>query len=122
MFSVSVRDGFSAAHNLRGYEGNCEKLHGHNWRVEAVMEKEQVNDQGMVIDFRRAKELLAESLLRLDHAYLNELPEFQDVNPSSENIARFIFHRLKQALAETGCNLRTVSVWETASSCATYAE
>ena len=122
MYMVTVRGGFSAAHNLRGYHGNCEKLHGHNWKVEAVITAEELNKDGLAIDFREAKQLLKKVLKEIDHAYLNELPEFKEVNPTSENIAHFIYAKFNKLLKGKVCSLRSVSVWETDANCATYSE
>ena len=82
MFELIVHRDFSAAHSLRGYKGNCERLHGHNWKVEIRLEAKELDALGMVMDFREVKKAANEVLSRLDHSYLNELPEFQSENPS----------------------------------------
>ncbi len=122
MYTVTVREGFSAAHNLRGYHGNCEKLHGHNWKVEAVIGGGKLDKDGLLIDFREAKQLLHKVLKGIDHAYLNELLEFKELNPTSENIAHLIYKELSGLLKgkTCSCSLRSVSVWETDANCATY--
>ena len=116
MFTVRVNANFSAAHSLRGYRGKCDKLHGHNWTVEAAVAADTLDPQGMVVDFTVLKKRLHKVLEGLDHAYLNDLAYFKKVNPSSENIARFIYDRLKVQ------GLHSVRVWETENSCAEYRE
>lgn len=122
MFEISVMMGFSAAHKLREYRGKCEKLHGHNWQVEAVFGVRQLNKSGMVMDFTAAKKLLKAAVKDFDHRYINELRYFKKVNPTSENIARFIFQKLIKKAKTRTCTVLRVSVWETPGSRATYYE
>jgi len=116
MYSVKVEANFSSAHNLRGYKGKCERLHGHNWKVELVAAKRRLDKIGMVLDFRFIKDKLNAVLEKLDHEYLNNLPYFKKVNPTSENIAKYIFDQLKPGVPE----IKSVTVWESDSSSATY--
>jgi 6-pyruvoyltetrahydropterin/6-carboxytetrahydropterin synthase len=116
MYSVKVEANFSSAHNLRGYRGKCEELHGHNWRVEVVSSCSQLDKAGMVLDFKCLKMRLNRVLELLDHNYLNKVPYFKKVNPTSENIAKYIFDKLK----EQRLKVKSVTVWENSSSCATY--
>jgi 6-pyruvoyltetrahydropterin/6-carboxytetrahydropterin synthase len=116
MFEVRVVGEFSAAHNLRGYLGRCEELHGHNWRVEVVLSGKKLGKIGMLMDFKEIKSRLNRVLDRLDHKYLNALNYFKKTNPTSENIARYIYDRLKLQVA----GLESVTVWESDSSSATY--
>ncbi|MDD5347674.1 MAG: 6-carboxytetrahydropterin synthase QueD [Candidatus Omnitrophica bacterium] len=118
MFSVRVESVFSSAHNLRGYKGKCEALHGHNWKVEAIVSSEKLDPAGMVIDFTVVKKELNAVLNNFDHAYLNKVKPFTTLNPTSENIARFVYGRLKKKIP----GLSSVTVWESATSCATYHE
>jgi len=111
MYELIVESEFAAAHRLREYDGACERLHGHNWRVELVVGAEGLNGLGMAIDFRRVKSILKEALERFDHAYLNELTDFQKQNPTTENIARVLFVECSKKLPE-GLFARTVAVWE----------
>jgi 6-pyruvoyltetrahydropterin/6-carboxytetrahydropterin synthase len=111
MFKARVLATFSAAHSLRGYRGDCERLHGHNYRVEAVVASESLDGTGMVMDFSELKGLLGGILEGLDHRLLNELAPFRDSNPSAENIARHIFGAMTGALAP-GVSLVEVTVWE----------
>ncbi len=126
MYRIAVKSHFSAAHRLRGYQGECEDLHGHNWKIEAVVAAVDLNRIGVVIDFKELKGKLSEVLGLLDHKYLNELNHFKKVNPTSENIARFIYDKLNLNPAPEkswcGVKLISVTVWETDTSCATYQE
>ena len=119
MFELEVEGHFSAAHSLRGYQGKCEKLHGHNWLVRLTLGGNVVNDQGMLIDFHEARELLARSIAGCDHANLNELEQFKTLNPTTENVARIVCERVA-AEVPAGITVRRVTVWETAGNCATY--
>ena len=116
MFELSVEAHFSAAHHLLNYEGKCENVHGHNWKIEAAIEGKVLDKSGMLIDFKIIKSYLCEVLERLDHKDLNSLEEFKNISPSSENIAKFIYTELKEKLPQ----LKKVSVWETEKAKATY--
>lgn len=116
MYSVKIEGDFSSAHNLRHYKGKCEELHGHNWKVELAVSQNSLDKTGMLLDFRLLKEKLYLVLEGLDHKYLNNLPYFKKVNPTSENIARYIFDKVKSK----GIRPKSVTVWENNSSCATY--
>ena len=118
MFEIKVKGNFSAAHNLREYHGKCERLHGHNWAVEAVFYYGKLGQDGMAIDFKLAKKALADAIEKLDHSCLNELDFFKKVNPTSENIAKFIYDGIKKKIK----NISAVAVWENEASCATYSE
>lgn len=118
MFSVKVESNFSSAHNLRGYKGKCEELHGHNWRVEAVAQKDELDKIGMVLDFKYLKMQLRKITEKLDHKYLNNILCFRKVNPTSENIAKYIYGELKSKIPA----LKSVTVWENTASSATYEE
>lgn len=120
MYRVAVRDRFSAAHRLREHGGKCEALHGHNWEVEVEVEAPRLDGRGLVVDFALLKERLRGVLEELDHTFLNELPPFRELNPTSEHLARYIFERLRAELPIGG--LRRVTVWESPGSCATYLE
>jgi len=122
MFEVSVEAGFSSAHHLIEYKGKCENMHGHNWKVRASVGKDSLNGMGMVLDFVDFKKALNEILMRLDHKLLNDLPYFKKTNPTSENIAKYVYDELRNTLnISAGANLK-VRVWETDTSCATYYE
>jgi len=91
MYEVTVIREFSAAHRVEDYPGNCERLHGHNWKVEVTAASRDLDGLGMVVDFRKLKEAADRSLAPLDHAYLNRVPPFDRINPTAENIARYLF-------------------------------
>lgn len=137
MYNIRVEADFSSAHNLRGYKGKCEELHGHNWKVEVTVSSGELDKTGMVLDFKYLKLELNEVLEELDHKYLNILSYFKKVNPvrntkavrrkikisngvnpTSENIAKYIYDKLKPKI----CGIVSVTVWENATSSATYTE
>lgn len=118
MYEVMVKSSFSAAHRLRNYKGKCENLHGHNCRVEVTVSSDRLDKRGLLLDFKMLKNKLNSVLKRLDHTYLNQLPYFKKANPTSENIAKFIYEMLKKS----GIRPKRVSVWESDMSCATYIE
>jgi len=122
MFEVAVEQGFASAHALRNYKGRCENVHGHNWKVRVVIEGEKLDATGMLVDFLDVKSLLGEILDRIDHQFLNEIPPFDVVNPSAENIAEYFFQELNGKLAETPVpvRIREVKIWETEIQSATY--
>lgn len=122
MFEVVVHTHFASAHNLRGYKGKCEELHGHNWKVAVRVTAETLDSLGMVVDFGVLKKELQAIIEKLDHKYLNDVPPFDELNPSSENIAYFIFQELATVMNREGRRVSSVSVWESESSAATYSE
>jgi len=118
-YEIKVEADFSAAHYLKGYRGKCENLHGHNWKVEAVISSFILNSTGMVFDFKEAKSLLNNILGIFDHKDLNKIPAFKKRNPTSEFIAEFIFNKYEKKLKK-GLKLESISVWETPTSSATF--
>jgi len=122
MFEVSVDAAFAAAHRLRGYQGKCEELHGHNYRVRLVVAGNQLDQIGLLQDFTVLKRVLRGIVDKLDHKYLNELPPFDEMNPSAENLARFIHDEMARQLGGQmgGAALASVTVWETDTASATY--
>jgi len=122
MYELMVRRTFAAAHQLRGYKGKCESLHGHNWVVEAFVEARELDHIGLAIDFGVLKRMLSGILEELDHKHLNERAPFDTLNPSSENLARFIHDVLKDSLAGRAVQVCRVRVWESPDACATYME
>jgi len=116
MYSIKVEADFSSAHNLKGYKGKCEELHGHNWKIEVVASKSKLDKTGMVLDFKFIKNELDTISEKLDHKYLNNLSYFKKTNPTSENIAKFIYDNLKLKIP----SLSSVTVWESQNSSATY--
>jgi len=122
MYEIKIEDRFSGAHLIRNYHGKCEALHGHNWKVEVLVASESLDEGGMVLDFKILKESTRRVLETLDHKYLNELPDFLEVNPSSENIARYVFDRLNPLLKGHKVVLKKVTAWESETACASYSE
>lgn len=121
MFEVCVMASFSSAHRLRGYKGKCEALHGHNWRVEILLSSRKLDKIGMVCDFTQIKERLNNILKEFDHNYLNDLTYFKKVNPTSENIAKYIFDKLK-LFSRQQLALKKVTVFESENAYATYSK
>lgn len=123
IYRVRVEGEFSSSHQLRNYGGKCESLHGHNFRVQVEVEGSGLDPEtGILVDFKDIRGQLQQILSELDHAHLNELPAFRRENPSSENLARYIYQRLEQALSMWSVSLRKVSVFEKEGSRATYRE
>lgn len=114
-----VRGHFDAAHALRGYPGQCERLHGHTWDIEVVVRGGELDAIGIVYDFATLKDDLAAVLEPLDHRYLNEVPPFDTVNATAENLSRYIYEQLSSRFPE-GVELREVSVWESPVARITY--
>jgi 6-pyruvoyltetrahydropterin/6-carboxytetrahydropterin synthase len=122
MFELMVETSFAAAHQLRGYGGKCERMHGHNWKVHVHVVAERLNDIDLVIDFHELKKLVGEATASLDHSFLNELFPFTEKNPSSENVAKWIFDTVKRKMPWDHVRLSAVTVWESETSSATYYE
>jgi 6-pyruvoyltetrahydropterin/6-carboxytetrahydropterin synthase len=122
MYEVSVDETFAAAHNLRGYKGKCEDLHGHNYTVRVIVAGEELDSVGLLYDFVHLKKVIQGVIRSLDHKYLNELPPFDRLNPSAENIARHIYDQAAKQLepAANGAGISSITVWETDTSAATY--
>jgi len=120
MYELTVSSHFSAAHQLRDYGGKCEELHGHNWRVDVVVRGDALGPGGMVIDFQILKQETEGILDTLDHRYLNDLEYFQKTEPSSENIARYIFEALEGRLSAHDVRLYKVTAWESTRAGASY--
>lgn len=122
MFELMVETHFSSAHQLRGYKGECERLHGHNYKVQVFVIAERLNEIDIAIDFHELKKLAGEVIAPLDHVFLNEIFPFTEKNPSSENIAKWIYDSLRKKLNNDNIHLSSVTVWESETSSATYFE
>jgi 6-pyruvoyltetrahydropterin/6-carboxytetrahydropterin synthase len=122
MYEVSVDETFAAAHNLRGYKGKCENLHGHNYKVRVTLAGPEVDSVGLLYDFVHLKQVIQSVIRSLDHKYLNELSPFDVVNPSAENIARYIYDQTAKQLhqAPNGAEVSSITVWESDVTAATY--
>ena len=117
MYELTVESQFDSAHNLRHYNGPCEALHGHTYRVQISYAAKSLDDMGILVDFKRMKSALGEVTSYLDHHYLNELPEFQQQNPTAENLARVIYDKVQDIIPG---GVTKTTVWETPTSSACY--
>jgi len=120
MFELKVVRHFAAAHQLKMVSKKCENLHGHNWKVEVYIAGEKLNDAGVLMDFGEIKKHLSEIITTLDHRFLNELECFQNGNPSSENIAKYIADSMQKKISLPGIQVSRVRTWESEDACATY--
>jgi 6-pyruvoyltetrahydropterin/6-carboxytetrahydropterin synthase len=122
MYKLNVTSHFSAAHMLKGYNGECKELHGHNWKVRVGIECESTDEIGLAIDFKLIKKHLNELMGDFDHKFLNELDCFKEINPTSENIARVMYQQLSEKFNCDGCKVADVEIWESDSSSVVYYE
>ena len=121
MFEVTVEETFAAGHALRNYHGKCENVHGHNYRVQVTLDGEQLDATGLLVDFVALKKELNIIIDRMDHQFLNDVPPFDVLNPSAENMARYIFEELSKGLeGKAPARVATVRLWETDTCSATY--
>jgi 6-pyruvoyltetrahydropterin/6-carboxytetrahydropterin synthase len=120
MYEVSIEKHFDAAHYLRDYKGKCESLHGHRYRVIAKVKAPQVNEIGLAYDFTVLKQHLADILSRFDHTCLNDVPPFDKINPSSENIASIVYDELRPKIAGDPVSISCIEVWESPDSWVAY--
>jgi len=120
MYEVTVETGFSGAHMLRGYEGKCGNLHGHNWKVVVTAGSEHLDQVGMALDFAVLKKETRAILDQVDHTYLNEVFPFTELNPTAENIAKWVWEMLVKHLDLADVSVMRVSVWESENAFATY--
>ncbi|MDD5308093.1 MAG: 6-carboxytetrahydropterin synthase QueD [Deltaproteobacteria bacterium] len=120
MFEITRERTFSAAHQLRHYQGRCERMHGHNWRVLVTVAADELDGQGMVMDFHDLDRLMGEAIDPYDHQHLNEAPPFDTVNPSSENLAQVIGEKVAALLPKGRVRIVRCDVFENDRSCATF--
>ena len=122
VFEIVVQSHFSAAHSLKGYPGNCARTHGHNWIIEVYVRCRELNEIGIGIDFRDIKRNVEAVLEGLDHYHLNDLQPFRDQNPTSENIARYLYKELGARLNTEAVAVSRIKVSETPGAGAFYWE
>ncbi len=122
MYSLNVVSDFASAHTLRDYPGACSRMHGHNWKVEAEIEASQLDEVGMAVDFKVIRQAVKKLTDRLDHYYLNEIPPFDEINPTAENIAAYLYRGLSEALNDGRIRVRAITLWETERACVRYSE
>ena len=121
MYEVSVEQSFAAGHALRNYKGKCENVHGHNYRVRVTIEGEQLDEAGLLVDFLDVKRLMGGAIEYLDHRFINDLPPFDVLNPSAENIAKYFYDRVSAGMKnDAPVRISEVRVWETDTSSAMY--
>jgi 6-pyruvoyltetrahydropterin/6-carboxytetrahydropterin synthase len=121
MFEVMIERNFSSAHQLRGYRGKCENLHGHNYRIEIYARGRELDKTGLLVDFVELKAAADEVVNYLDHRNINELPPFdEELNPSAENLARYILERVSARVGDERVQVYKVRCFETPTSVATY--
>jgi 6-pyruvoyltetrahydropterin/6-carboxytetrahydropterin synthase len=124
MFEVTVEETFAPGHALRGYKGKCENPHGHNYRVRVALVGKQLDSIGLLYDFKDVKQIINVTVERLDHKFINDIPPFDTINPSAENMAQYFFEESERLLAERnpahGVTIKAVTVWETDTTTATY--
>ena len=128
MFEVSVEETFAAVHALRGYRGKCENVHGHNYKVRVTLAGHELSSIGLLYDFKDLKDAIHCTIGKLDHQFLNEIAPFDALNPSAENLAKYLYEEITRLLAENGaksnpsapCAVKCVTVWETDTTTASY--
>lgn len=121
-YTMKILLDFAAAHLLRNYEGVCNRLHGHNWKVEVLVTATKLDDVGMGMDFKVIKDATRELIGKLDHRNLNDIPPFDKINPTAENISEYLYSELSNKLNTDGIKVSAVSLWETDRACVTYSE
>ncbi len=122
MFQVSVEESFSAGHALRGYKGKCENPHGHNYKVRVTLEGPALDSVGLLYDFVHLKQIIHQVIHAVDHKFLNDLPPFDVINPSAENIAKYLYDEASKQMRQqpNGARIASITVWETDQTAATY--
>lgn len=119
-YTLTTEVEFAAAHQLHGYDGNCARLHGHNWRVVIEVTGSRLDSVGMVVDFKVIRREARDIAKRLDHGYLNEVAPFNAVNPTAENLAAYFHQELAGSFDTPSYHVSAVTVWENARSAVTY--
>jgi len=121
-YRLTVFTDFAAAHSLRGYPGDCSRVHGHNWRVEIEVEAIELNGLGMAVDFKTVKQAARTLAAELDHRNLNEIKPFDEINPTAENLAAYFHRGLSAMLNSAVVRVASVMIWETDTAGARYSE
>ena len=122
MFQVSVEESFSAGHALRGYKGKCENPHGYNYKVRVTLAGPALDSVGLLYDFVHLKQIIHQVIHAVDHKFLNDLPPFDVINPSAENIAKYLYDEAAKQMRQqpNGARIASITVWETDQTAATY--
>ena len=121
-YTLKIIIDFAAAHSLRDYAGECQRLHGHNWKVEVEVTAHELDKAGMGIDFKEIKAASREVVNRLDHQYLNEIPPFDVLNPTAENIAAYLYQEIGKIMNTPRIKVSAVTLWETERASVRYDE
>lgn len=121
-YTLKVVTDFASAHSLRDYPGDCKRLHGHNWKVEVELVATELDEVGMGVDFKVIKQAARRVTDELDHRYLNEVPPFDQLNPTAENMAAHLYRRLSDELNNERVRISAVTLWETERACVRYTE
>lgn len=119
-YTLKILSEFASAHTLRGYPGACQRMHGHNWKVEVEVQASELDELGMAVDFKQIKQATHEIAAQLDHRYLNDIPPFDTRNPTAENIAAYFHAELGERLNAPGIAVHAVTLWETDRACVRY--
>jgi len=125
MFEVTVEAGFSSGHYLRNYHGKCENPHGHNYKVKVTLAGKQLDETGLLLDFKHLKQVMRPIVDYLDHQMINDLPPFTMINPSAENLVRYFFEQTREQMRSMTAgrvDVKSCTVFETDTSFATYLE
>jgi len=122
MFEVTIEETFAAGHALRNYKGKCENVHGHNYRCQVTLAGNELDEIGLLVDFVELKRVVHAVLDRMDHQWLNEFPPFNKLNPSAENMAKYIYDEVSSGLGTANARVSAVRLWETDTASATYRE
>jgi len=120
MFEISVEHSFAAGHALRNYKGKCENVHGHNYKVQVTLAGNELNAEGLLMDFVELRAEIKGLVEKLDHHFLNDIPPFDQLNPSAENLAKYICDGIEPGARNQGLRVQGVTVWETDTTSATY--
>jgi 6-pyruvoyltetrahydropterin/6-carboxytetrahydropterin synthase len=120
MYEISVDCTFAAGHALRNYKGKCENVHGHNYKVRVTLAGDKLNAQGLLMDFAQLRAEIKGLVEKLDHHFLNDIPPFDQLNPSAENLAKYICDEIEVRAGNQGLQVQGVTVWETDTTAATY--
>ena len=122
MYMLTIRTSFAAAHNLVTYQGDCENLHGHNWKVDVAVTARELDRAGLGIDFKILKREAGAIINELDHKYLNDNPVFRDISPSSEHISKYLYQRISERMNNDNIKIDSITVWESDNASARYYE
>lgn len=121
-YTLKILTDFASAHTLRNYPGDCSRMHGHNWKLEVEVAATALNEHGMGMDFKTIKTAARELAKTLDHRYLNDIPPFDTINPTAENIAQYFYQKLRNTLNNDTAAISSVTLWETDRACVRYSE